>query len=127
MKRAKAKLVNKSQRAGAEKSVIIGTACAYPKYTPVPFKEDDIVEVNDTLCKVKNVMLRKTSFRALDGKIITMLRTKFGKKATKNHSVPKETRIFFFLIKKPIIKTDKTAIKLKNARTSKKFFDNGKS
>lgn len=37
-----------------------------------PFKEEDIVEVNGTLCKVRNVMLRKTVFRAFDGKIITM-------------------------------------------------------
>jgi len=37
-----------------------------------PFKEDDIVEINNNLCKVKDIMLRKTSFRALDGKIIIM-------------------------------------------------------
>lgn len=27
---------------GLEKFVVIGTACSYPKFTPVPFKEDDL-------------------------------------------------------------------------------------
>ena len=35
-----------------------------------PFKEEDIVEINGNLCKVKDIMLRKTRFRALDGKIV---------------------------------------------------------
>ena len=29
-------------RAGIEKFVAIGTICAYPKFTPVPFKEEDL-------------------------------------------------------------------------------------
>ncbi|NES72227.1 MAG: NAD-dependent epimerase/dehydratase family protein, partial [Okeania sp. SIO2D1] len=29
-------------QAGVEKFVCIGTICAYPKFTPVPFKEDDL-------------------------------------------------------------------------------------
>ncbi len=29
-------------KAGVEKLVLLGTVCAYPKFTPVPFKEDDI-------------------------------------------------------------------------------------
>ncbi|MBI2523339.1 mechanosensitive ion channel [Candidatus Woesearchaeota archaeon] len=35
-----------------------------------PFKEEDIIEVNGALCKVKDIMLRKTRLRALDGKIM---------------------------------------------------------
>jgi GDP-L-fucose synthase len=31
-----------ARRAGVEKFVGIGTICAYPKYTPIPFKEDDL-------------------------------------------------------------------------------------
>jgi GDP-L-fucose synthase len=31
-----------ARRAGVEKFVAIGTICAYPKFTPVPFKEDDL-------------------------------------------------------------------------------------
>jgi GDP-L-fucose synthase len=27
---------------GAEKVVVVGTVCAYPKFTPVPFREDDL-------------------------------------------------------------------------------------
>jgi len=35
-------LIEQSRRRGIKKVVAIGTVCAYPKYTPTPFKEDDI-------------------------------------------------------------------------------------
>ncbi len=35
-----------------------------------PFKEEDIIEIDGKLCKVKDIMLRKTRLRALDGKIV---------------------------------------------------------
>ena len=35
-------LLHESWRKGVKKFVAIGTVCAYPKYTPVPFKEDDL-------------------------------------------------------------------------------------
>jgi GDP-L-fucose synthase len=35
-------LIEKSRLSGVKKFVAIGTVCAYPKFTPVPFKEDDI-------------------------------------------------------------------------------------
>ncbi len=35
-------LLHESWRAGIEKFVAIGTVCSYPKYTPVPFREDDL-------------------------------------------------------------------------------------
>ena len=35
-------LIHAATLAGVEKFVCIGTICAYPKFTPVPFKEDDI-------------------------------------------------------------------------------------
>lgn len=35
-------LMHESWQAGVEKFVAIGTICAYPKFTPVPFKEDDL-------------------------------------------------------------------------------------
>jgi len=37
-----AQLIEKSRVYGIEKFVAIGTICAYPKFTPVPFKEEDI-------------------------------------------------------------------------------------
>ncbi|WP_448533029.1 GDP-L-fucose synthase family protein [Parathermosynechococcus lividus] len=37
-----AQLIDCAYRAGVEKFVCIGTICAYPKYTPVPFKERDL-------------------------------------------------------------------------------------
>ena len=37
-----AHVLHESYKAGVEKFVGIGTICAYPKYTPVPFKEDDL-------------------------------------------------------------------------------------
>ncbi len=35
-------LFHEAWRAGVAKFVAIGTVCAYPKYTPVPFKEEDL-------------------------------------------------------------------------------------
>ncbi|WP_299026264.1 GDP-L-fucose synthase [uncultured Thermanaerothrix sp.] len=35
-------LMHQAWQHGVEKFVAIGTVCAYPKYTPVPFKEDDL-------------------------------------------------------------------------------------
>jgi GDP-L-fucose synthase len=35
-------LIEAARLAGIEKFVTIGTVCAYPKFTPVPFREDDL-------------------------------------------------------------------------------------
>ena len=35
-------LIEETRRVGVEKFVQVGTVCAYPKFTPVPFKEDDL-------------------------------------------------------------------------------------
>ena len=35
-----------------------------------PFKEEDIIEIDGILCKVKDITLRKTKLRSLDGKIV---------------------------------------------------------
>ena len=37
-----AQLLHESWRAGVKKMTVVGTVCAYPKFTPVPFREDDI-------------------------------------------------------------------------------------
>lgn len=37
-------LFHESWRAGVTKFVAVGTVCAYPKFTPVPFKEEDLWE-----------------------------------------------------------------------------------
>lgn len=37
-----AQLIHAAYQAGVEKFVCIGTICAYPKFTPVPFQEDDL-------------------------------------------------------------------------------------
>jgi GDP-L-fucose synthase len=34
-------LIEQAYRVGVEKFLAVGTICSYPKYTPVPFKEDD--------------------------------------------------------------------------------------
>ncbi len=31
-----------ARRYGVEKTVVLGTICAYPKFTPVPFREEDL-------------------------------------------------------------------------------------
>ena len=35
-------LIHEAYLRGIEKMVILGTICCYPKYTPVPFKEEDL-------------------------------------------------------------------------------------
>lgn len=35
-------LIEQSRRSGLEKFVCVGTICAYPKFTPVPFQEEDL-------------------------------------------------------------------------------------
>ena len=35
-------LVEEARRAGVPKLVLLGTICAYPKFAPVPFREDDL-------------------------------------------------------------------------------------
>jgi len=35
-------LIEAARRFGAEKTVVLGTICAYPKFTPVPFRENDL-------------------------------------------------------------------------------------
>ncbi|MBD2677008.1 MULTISPECIES: GDP-L-fucose synthase [Nostoc] len=35
-------LIHAAYQGGVEKFVCVGTICAYPKFTPVPFKEDDL-------------------------------------------------------------------------------------
>lgn len=37
-----ARLMDAARRAGVKKFIALGTVCAYPKFTPVPFKEDDL-------------------------------------------------------------------------------------
>jgi GDP-L-fucose synthase len=35
-------VLDQAWRAGVQKVVIVGTVCAYPKFAPVPFREDDL-------------------------------------------------------------------------------------
>lgn len=35
-------LIHETMKAGIEKMLVVGTVCAYPKFTPVPFSEKDI-------------------------------------------------------------------------------------
>lgn len=37
-----AQMIHAAYEAGVQKFVCVGTICAYPKFTPVPFKEDDL-------------------------------------------------------------------------------------
>jgi GDP-L-fucose synthase len=37
-----ARLIEESRRAGVSKFVCLGTVCAYPKHTPVPFREEEL-------------------------------------------------------------------------------------
>lgn len=37
-------VIEQARLQGVEKTVVLGTICAYPKFTPVPFKEEDLWE-----------------------------------------------------------------------------------
>ena len=37
-----------------------------------PFKEEDVIQIENRLCKVKDIMLRKTRLRALNGEIVVV-------------------------------------------------------
>jgi GDP-L-fucose synthase len=37
-----AQLIHAAYQGGVEKFICVGTICAYPNFTPVPFKEDDL-------------------------------------------------------------------------------------
>ena len=37
-----ARMIEAAYRAGVKKFVVVSTICSYPKFTPVPFKEDDL-------------------------------------------------------------------------------------
>ena len=51
-----------------------------------PFRENDIVEVNDNVCIVKDIMLRKTILRSLDGKLIIAPNINFINGEVRNYS-----------------------------------------
>lgn len=63
-------LMEEARRAGVKKFVAIGTICAYPKYTPVPFKEEDLwngypEETNAPYGLAKKMMLvQSTAYRS---------------------------------------------------------------
>jgi len=55
-------LIEMARRRGTEKIVVLGTICAYPKFTPVPFREEDLwggypEETNASYGLAKKVLL----------------------------------------------------------------------
>ena len=55
-------LIEEARKAKVEKCVVIGTICAYPKLTPVPFKDQ---EIRKSITAYKNFFLRRYSFTKL--------------------------------------------------------------
>lgn len=62
-------MMEESRKAGVKKFVAIGTICAYPKFAPIPFKEDDLwdgypEETNAPYGLAKKMMLvQSTAYR----------------------------------------------------------------
>ena len=62
-------LMEESRKAGVKKFVAIGTICAYPKFAPIPFKEEDLwngypEETNAPYGLAKKMMLvQSTAYR----------------------------------------------------------------
>jgi len=63
-------MMEESRKAGVKKFVAIGTICAYPKFAPIPFKEDDLwngypEETNAPYGLAKKMMLvQSTAYRS---------------------------------------------------------------
>lgn len=63
-------MMEESRKAGVSKFVAIGTICAYPKFAPIPFKEDDLwngypEETNAPYGLAKKMMLvQSTAYRS---------------------------------------------------------------
>ena len=62
-----------------------------------PFRENDIVEVNDNVCIVKDIMLRKTILRSLDGKLIIAPNINFINGEVRNYSRGEFIRVDLFI------------------------------
>ena len=66
-------LMEHARLAGVQKFVAVGTVCSYPKFTPVPFKEEDLwngypEETNAPYCLAKKMMLvQSQAYRAQYG------------------------------------------------------------
>lgn len=66
-------MMEESRKAGVSKFVAVGTICAYPKFAPVPFKEDDLwngypEETNAPYGLAKKMMLvQSTAYRSQYG------------------------------------------------------------
>ena len=63
-------MIHQGYKNGIGKFVAIGTVCAYPKFTPVPFKEDDLwigypEETNAPYGLAKKMMLVPVSYTHL--------------------------------------------------------------
>jgi len=68
-----AQLMEEARKAGVKKFVAVGTICAYPKYTPIPFAENDLwngypEETNAPYALAKKMMLvQAQAYRAQYG------------------------------------------------------------
>jgi len=66
-------MMEESRKAGVSKFVAVGTICAYPKFAPIPFKEDDLwngypEETNAPYGLAKKMMLvQSTAYRSQYG------------------------------------------------------------
>lgn len=60
-------LVEHARRRGLEKFVHTGTVCAYPKYSPIPFREDDIWNGYPEETNAPYGVAKKAIFVMLDG------------------------------------------------------------
>ena len=62
-----AQLMEQARRHGVEKFVALGTICAYPKFAPIPFKEEDLwngyPEETNAPYGLVNLIAKLTGFR----------------------------------------------------------------
>ena len=78
-------LIEESRLAGVEKFVCLGTTCAYPKFTPVPFREDDLWNgLNGIFLLPVNLYGPRDSFDLETSHVIPAMIRKFDEARTRS-------------------------------------------
>ncbi len=109
-----AHLMEEARKTGVEKFVSIGTVCAYPKFTPVPFREEDLwsgypEETNAPYGLAKKMLLvqgqaykQQYDFNAIYLLLVNLYGPRDKSDLTSSHVIPALIRKFLIAQKKKL-------------------------
>lgn len=109
-----AQLIEEARKQKIEKFVAIGTICAYPKFTPTPFKEDDIwigypEETNAPYGLAKKMMLVQSQAYRLEYGFNSIYLLPVNLYGPKDNFDPNSSHVIPALIKKVVEAKEKNA------------------